>query len=174
MDPEILPPPSLVLGPQGHQPARASAVSCHHFCRQYFLQGVKICCGVSRAARLSAAARCALDANLGVKHPQRDTVFLLQFDPHDENIRWFWACIVAGYLPCIVPKFAISTGCRRAQAKQILRLPDDPVILTNSCMTCAFQGVNSPSLYLVDQQSAWASCSSATASTPNESQPTSR
>ncbi|GLA02849.1 hypothetical protein AnigIFM60653_002419 [Aspergillus niger] len=50
---------------------------------------------VSRAARLSAAARCALDANLGVKPPQRDTVFLLHFDPHDENIRWFRACTVA-------------------------------------------------------------------------------
>ncbi|RDH32465.1 hypothetical protein BDQ94DRAFT_42372 [Aspergillus welwitschiae] len=55
--------------PQGHQPARASAVSCNHFCRQYFLQDLRICCGVSRAARLSAAARCALDANLGVKPP---------------------------------------------------------------------------------------------------------
>ncbi|GKZ78515.1 hypothetical protein AnigIFM56816_002187 [Aspergillus niger] len=48
-----------------------------------------------QAARLSAAARCALDANLGVKPPQRDTVFLLHFDPHDENIRWFRACTVA-------------------------------------------------------------------------------
>ncbi|KAI2848679.1 hypothetical protein CBS147321_1738 [Aspergillus niger] len=82
-----------------------------------------------RAARLSAAARCALDANLGVKPPQRDTVFLLHFDPHDENIRW-------------------------AQAKHILQLPGDPVILTHSCMTCTFQGVNTAHLYLMDQLSA--------------------
>ncbi|KAI3021515.1 hypothetical protein CBS147345_3648 [Aspergillus niger] len=91
-----------------------------------------------RAARLSAAARCALDANLGVKPPQRDTVFLLHFDPHDERTS-------VGSGPAqslIVPRFAISTGRRRAQAKLILQLPDDPVILTHSCMTCAFQGVN--------------------------------
>ena len=59
----------------------------------------------------------------------------------------------------IVPRFAISTGRRRAQAKHILQLPDDPVILTHSCMTCTFQGVNTAHLYLMDQLSALISCS---------------
>ncbi|GLA38120.1 hypothetical protein AnigIFM63309_005125 [Aspergillus niger] len=82
MNPKILPPPA--------RKATNPLELLHTF---YKIS--EICCGVSRAARLSAAARCALDANLGVKPPQRDTVFLLHFDPHDENIRWFRACTVA-------------------------------------------------------------------------------
>ncbi|GKZ92270.1 hypothetical protein AnigIFM59636_004992 [Aspergillus niger] len=158
MNPKILPPPAR------------KATNPLELLQQYFLQDLKNCCGVSRAARLSAAARCALDANLGVKPPQRDTVFLLHFDPHDERTS-------VGSGPAqslIVPRFAISTGRRRAQAKLILQLPDDPVILTHSCMTCAFQGVNTAHLYLMDQLSALISCSSPSNSTPDESQPTGR
>ncbi|RAL13189.1 nonribosomal peptide synthetase TdiA [Aspergillus homomorphus CBS 101889] len=89
-----------------------------------------------------------------VSNLQRDTVFLLHFDTHEENIRWFWACTVAGYLPCIVPKFAVSTDRRIAQAEHILRLLDSPVLLTNGRMACAFQGIDTPRLYRVDQQTA--------------------
>ncbi|RAK84609.1 nonribosomal peptide synthetase TdiA [Aspergillus costaricaensis CBS 115574] len=93
---------------------------------------------------------------------QRDTVFLLHFDTHEENIRWFWACTLAGYLSCIVPKLAVSTDRRMAQAKHILQLLDDPVVLTNSRMACAFQGVDTPRLNRVDQQSALTSSSAST------------
>ncbi|RAH87434.1 acyl-CoA synthetases /AMP-acid ligases II [Aspergillus japonicus CBS 114.51] len=89
-----------------------------------------------------------------VSNLQRDTVFLLHFDTHEENIRWFWACTVAGYLPCIVPKFAVSTDRRIAQAEHILRLLDGPVVLTNGRMACAFQGIDTPRLYRVDQHTA--------------------
>ncbi|RAK78824.1 non-ribosomal peptide synthetase [Aspergillus fijiensis CBS 313.89] len=89
-----------------------------------------------------------------VSNLQRETVFLLHFDTHEENIRWFWACTVAGYLPCIVPKFAVSTDRRIAQAEHILQLLDGPVVLTNGRMACAFQGIDTPRLYRVDQQSA--------------------
>ncbi|KAL3249290.1 hypothetical protein ABHI18_011691, partial [Aspergillus niger] len=61
--------------------------------------------------------------------------------------------------PLELLQVAISTGRRRAQAKHILQLPDDPVILTHSCMTCTFQGVNTAHLYLMDQLSALISCS---------------
>ncbi|PYH68088.1 non-ribosomal peptide synthetase [Aspergillus vadensis CBS 113365] len=77
---------------------------------------------------------------------QRDTVFLLYFDIYEENICWFWACTLTGYLPCIVPKLAVSTGRRMVQAKYILQLLDDFVVLTNSRMECAFQGVDTPCL----------------------------
>ncbi|UDD63749.1 putative NRPS-like protein biosynthetic cluster [Aspergillus flavus] len=95
---------------------------------------------------------------------QRDTVFLLHFDTHEENIRWFWACTVAGYLPCLVPKLAVSTDRRIAQAKHILQMLDDPVVLSNSRMACAFQGVDTPRLYRVDQESALTSTSSSSSS----------
>jgi len=75
---------------------------------------------------------------------------LLHFDTHEENIRWFWATTVAGYLPSIVPKFAASNDRRNAQAEHILRLLDGPVILTNGRMACAFKGVDAPRLYRVD------------------------
>lgn len=81
---------------------------------------------------------------------QRDTVFLLHLDSHEENIRWFWATTVAGYVPCIVPKLAVSNERRIAQAEHILRLLDGPVILTNDRMACAFKGVEAHRLYRVD------------------------
>ncbi|KAJ5280910.1 hypothetical protein N7478_006282 [Penicillium angulare] len=81
---------------------------------------------------------------------QEHTVFLLHFDTHEENIRWFWAVTAAGYLPCIVPKFASSDQRRISQAEHILRLLDGPIILTNSRMSCAFSGVKAPNLYLAD------------------------
>ncbi|KAG0161217.1 hypothetical protein PDIDSM_8751 [Penicillium digitatum] len=81
---------------------------------------------------------------------QRETVILLHFDTHEENIRWFWATTAAGYVPCIVPKFAVSSDRRIAQAEHILRLLNSPVILTNDRMACAFNGVETPSLYRVD------------------------
>lgn len=95
---------------------------------------------------------------------KRDTVFLLHFDTHEENIRWFWACTVAGYLPCIVPKLAVSTDRRIAQAKHILQMLDDPVVLSNSRMACAFQGVDTPRLYRMDQESALTSTTTSSSS----------
>ncbi|THC92147.1 hypothetical protein EYZ11_008392 [Aspergillus tanneri] len=82
---------------------------------------------------------------------RRDTVVLLHFDSHAENIFWFWAVTVAGYLPCILPKLAVQTDQRVAQAQHILHLLNGPVILTNDRMACAFAGVDPPRLYRVDQ-----------------------
>ncbi|KAJ6005138.1 hypothetical protein N7540_012937 [Penicillium herquei] len=81
---------------------------------------------------------------------ERDTVFLLHFDTHEENIRWFWAVTAAGYLPCIVPKFASSDERRISQAEHILRLLDGPIILTNGRMACAFKDVEVNALHRMD------------------------
>lgn len=99
---------------------------------------------------LNRARRDAAWLQASVSDLRRDTVFLLHFDTHEENIRWFWATTVAGYLPCIVPKFAASNDRRNAQAEHIFRLLDGPVILTNDRMACAFKGVEAPRLYRVD------------------------
>ncbi|KAJ5993046.1 hypothetical protein N7451_008770 [Penicillium sp. IBT 35674x] len=80
----------------------------------------------------------------------QDTIFLLHFDTHEENIRWFWATTVAGYLPCIVPKFAVSNERRIAQAEHIISLLEGPVILTNDRMSSAFRDVDAPRMYRVD------------------------
>jgi acyl-CoA synthetase (AMP-forming)/AMP-acid ligase II/thioesterase domain-containing protein/acyl carrier protein len=108
---------------------------------------------ISYQQLLAQARRDAAWLQTSVADLQRDTVFLLHFDSHKENIRWFWATTVAGYLPCIVPKFAASSDRRIAQAEHILRLLNGPVILTNERMACAFTRVETPRLYRVDELS---------------------
>ncbi|KAJ5454788.1 uncharacterized protein N7458_005744 [Penicillium daleae] len=105
---------------------------------------------ISYRQLLDQACRDAAWLQTSVSGLQRDTVFLLHFDSHEENIRWFWATTVAGYVPCIVPKLAVSNERRIAQAEHILRLLDGPVILTNDRMACAFKGVEAHRLYRVD------------------------
>lgn len=105
---------------------------------------------ISYQQLLNQSQRDAAWLHTFVPDLHQDTVFLLHFDTIEENIRWFWATTVAGYLPCILPKLAVSKERRISQAEHIISLLEGPVILTNDRMSCAFKDVDAPRMYCVD------------------------
>lgn len=67
------------------------------------------------------------------------TIFLLCFDNHAENIRWFWAATVAGHTPCIAPAFVNDDSQRTAHIAHLVRLLNGPIILTNQALAATFR-----------------------------------
>ncbi|KAL9620175.1 MAG: hypothetical protein Q9160_005290 [Pyrenula sp. 1 TL-2023] len=62
---------------------------------------------------------------------QRDTIFLLHFDNHLDNVKWFWAVTVAGYLPCVSSAFVDDVTQRKIHVNHLNSLLERPVILAN-------------------------------------------
>jgi acyl-CoA synthetase (AMP-forming)/AMP-acid ligase II len=83
--------------------------------------------------------------NLGTKN-----IFLLHFDNQKENIRWFWAVVFAGYIPCISAPFIKDVKQRQSQIVHLQSLLQTPVILTNERMATEFASVQDLKLYQVD------------------------
>ena len=61
----------------------------------------------------------------------KDTVILLHFDSHINNIRWFWACIAAGLVPALSPPMTADLAKRKAHLDHLFTLLKDPIVLTS-------------------------------------------
>ena len=61
----------------------------------------------------------------------KDTVILLHFDNHSDNIRWFWACIAAGLVPAMSPPMTADLKKRKAHLDHLFNLLKDPIVLTS-------------------------------------------
>lgn len=59
-----------------------------------------------------------------------ETVVLIHFDNHLDNIKWFWAVITAGLVPAISPPFTNDLERRRRHLDHLHTLLRDPVVLT--------------------------------------------
>ena len=67
------------------------------------------------------------------------TIFLLHFDRHQHNIRWFWAIIAAGYVPAISPPLMKDDNQRKQYLKHIFGLLTDPIVLTTDSLKPDFK-----------------------------------
>ena len=76
-----------------------------------------------------------IEAVPGIKS---DTVVLLHFHQHEDSIRWFWAVIVAGYVPAISPPFTNNHDQRKKHLAHLSQLLKDPVILTTEAVIPEF------------------------------------
>jgi len=59
-----------------------------------------------------------------------DTIVLLHFNSHEDNIRWFWAVVAAGLVPAISPPFTNNLDQRRKHLDHLTTLLKSPVVLT--------------------------------------------
>lgn len=59
-----------------------------------------------------------------------DSVVLIHFDNHLDNIKWFWAVVAAGYVPAISPPFTNDLERRRKHLNHLHALLKDPFVLT--------------------------------------------
>ncbi|KAL2037267.1 hypothetical protein N7G274_009956 [Stereocaulon virgatum] len=76
-----------------------------------------------------------IEAVPGIKS---DTVVLLHFNQYEDSIRWFWAVIVAGYVPAISPPFTNNHDQRKKYLAHLSQLLKDPVILTTKALIPEF------------------------------------
>ena len=69
-----------------------------------------------------------------------ETVVLLHFDNHLDNINWFWAVIAAGFVPAISPPFTNDLDRRRKHLDHLHSLLKNPMVLTLDSLLPDFLG----------------------------------
>ncbi len=69
------------------------------------------------------------------------SVVLLHFDEHGDNIEWFWAVVIAGYIPAISTPFVNDIDQRRKHLLHLNDLFSNPTILTREKLISEFVGL---------------------------------
>ena len=65
-------------------------------------------------------------------------VVLLHFDRHSDNLDWFWATTVAGYLPALSTPLVNDPDQRRKHLAHLYDVLEDPIVLTTSALLAEF------------------------------------
>lgn len=68
-------------------------------------------------------------------------VILIHFATHRENITWFWAVILAGFIPAISTPFVHDEARRRKHLRHVRSLLKDPLVLTSQHLVPEFLDV---------------------------------
>jgi acyl-CoA synthetase (AMP-forming)/AMP-acid ligase II/acyl carrier protein len=79
-----------------------------------------------------------------------NSIVLLHFDSHHENIVWFWACTLGGFLPAISTPFVADAVQRKKHLLHLQTLLNQPVVLTTTKLVPEFLGVEELSLHTVE------------------------
>lgn len=58
-------------------------------------------------------------------------VILIHFLTHRESITWFWAALIAGFIPAISPPLVHDEARRRKHLRHVQTLLKDPLVLTS-------------------------------------------
>ncbi|KAI1100868.1 acetyl-CoA synthetase-like protein [Jackrogersella minutella] len=75
---------------------------------------------------------------------------LLYFSTHRDNIRWFWAVLAAGGVPCIAAPFVSDTGLRRDHIAHLIDLLENPTILTTEALSSLFDDNDNASIQTIE------------------------
>ena len=67
---------------------------------------------------------------------------LIHFDQHLESLEWFWAVVVAGYVPAVSTPFVNDLDQRRKHLVHLNSLLKRPVVLTNRRLAPEFLGLD--------------------------------
>lgn len=68
----------------------------------------------------------------------KDRVVVLHFDSHRQNIEWFWAVVIAGYLPAMSIPFTNHAPQRRKHLCHLRTLLRDPLVLSREGLSSQF------------------------------------
>jgi acyl-CoA synthetase (AMP-forming)/AMP-acid ligase II/acyl carrier protein len=83
----------------------------------------------------------------GISH---NSIVLLHFDSQHENIVWFWACTLGGFLPAISTHFVADAVQRKKHLLHLQTLLNQPVVLTTTKLVPEFLGVEELSIHAVE------------------------
>lgn len=83
----------------------------------------------------------------------RNSIILLHFDNHQDNIEWFWAATAAGVLPAISTPLASDSLQRQRHLLHLHELLHDPIILTRERLVGEFLGLEKLRIRLVESLS---------------------
>ena len=70
-----------------------------------------------------------------------NTVVLIHFDNHLDNLEWLWSVVAAGYLPAISTPFTNDLGQRKRHLFHLQTLLNNPVIITRDHLLPEFAGL---------------------------------
>lgn len=75
---------------------------------------------------------------------------LLHFDQHSDNLDWFWATTLAGYLPAISTPFVNDHDQRRKHLTHLHNVFENPVVLTKGALVPEFLDVGQLRIHAVE------------------------
>ena len=78
------------------------------------------------------------------------SVVLLHFDEHSDNIEWFWAVTLAGYLPAISTPFVNDIDQRKKHLIHLNDLFSKPTILTRGKLIPDFMGLDQLKIHSIE------------------------
>ena len=78
------------------------------------------------------------------------TIVLLHFDQHCESIQWFWASVIAGYLPATSTPFVQDFNARRKHISHLNKLLQQPLVLTTKRLLSEFADIANVHLQTVE------------------------
>ncbi|KAI5458582.1 putative NRPS-like enzyme [Mariannaea sp. PMI_226] len=99
----------------------------------------------------------------------QNSIVLLHFDSQQENILWFWACTLGGFLPAISTPFVADAVQRKKHLLHLQTLLNQPVVLTTTKLVPEFLGVEELSLHTVESLTSSADQQTAEILTPVKS-----
>ncbi|KAF9869771.1 nonribosomal peptide synthetase [Colletotrichum karsti] len=85
-----------------------------------------------------------------IKPDSPEQIVLLHFDTQKDNILWFWAATLAGYLPTLSLPLVNDTAQRRKHLLHLHALLKEPIILTNKRLAPEFLGLDQLNLSVVE------------------------
>lgn len=78
-------------------------------------------------------------------------IALLHFDNHQTTIEWFWACIVAGMVPCMSTPLSHDPEQRKKHLLHLHNVLDNPILLTNQHLLSELLGIDMLNLQPVEE-----------------------
>ena len=79
------------------------------------------------------------------------SIILLHFDNHLDMIEWFWATVVAGFLPAISTPLVNDLGQRKKHLLHLNSTLHDPLILTTARLKSQFVDIEQLRLHAIEQ-----------------------
>ncbi|KAH6665826.1 hypothetical protein B0J14DRAFT_643610 [Halenospora varia] len=79
-----------------------------------------------------------------------DTIFLLHFDEQIDNIQWFWAVTIGGFLPALSAPLLPNAEQRRRHLGHLQQLLRNPIVLTKNSLLHEFSDISSLRLHTIE------------------------
>lgn len=90
----------------------------------------------------------------------RDSIILLHFDNHEQNIEWLWAVVRAGLIPAISTPFSASSGQRLHHLQHLRKLLRAPMLLTTENLMSQYPEMQQMPVFSVEKLSQSSNCGS--------------
>ncbi|TVY84048.1 Microperfuranone synthase [Lachnellula suecica] len=101
-------------------------------------------------AQLLGEAKEKLRLLYNISGISQKSIVLLHFDSQRENIAWFWACTLGGFLPAISTPLVADAVQRKKHLLHLQSLLNQPIILTTTNLVPEYLGVKELSIHAIE------------------------